>query len=129
MIIAQAGGAGGGVSRSASALSAAGRKQANFAPWCAARRSTSRRGISIRSISPTPSPLPGRGTAFSFYTALRHYSPAPFGAFLELDGRVGAFHLPGIVSRDVRRRDSTRPIKAPAPGAADRLQIRSPLTI
>src|SRR5256885_2073511 len=28
------------------------------------------------------------GDAFAFYEALRHYSPAPYGAFLEFDGRA-----------------------------------------
>jgi aminodeoxychorismate synthase component I len=55
------------------------------------------------------------GSAFAFYEALRHYSPAPYGAFLELDGRAILSTSPESFLKISGRAIRTRPIKGTRP--------------
>jgi aminodeoxychorismate synthase component I len=58
------------------------------------------------------------GDAFTFYEALRHYSPAPYAAFLELDGRAILSASPESFLRISGRAIRTRPIKGTRPRRA-----------
>jgi para-aminobenzoate synthetase component 1 len=60
-----------------------------------------------------------RGDAFAFYEALRHYSPAPYGAFLELDGRAILSTSPESFLKISGRAIRTRPIKGTRPRRAE----------
>jgi aminodeoxychorismate synthase component I len=60
-----------------------------------------------------------QGDAFAFYEALRHYSPAPYAAFLELDGRTILSTSPESFLRMSDRSIRTRPIKGTRPRRAD----------
>lgn len=62
---------------------------------------------------------PFAGDAFAFYTALRHYSPAPYGAFLELGGRTVLSTSPESFLEMSGRSIRTRPIKGTRPRRAD----------
>lgn len=57
--------------------------------------------------------------AWSFYEALRHHSPAPYGAFLDLGGTQIASASPECFLRLSGRRIVTRPIKGTRPRRAD----------
>jgi para-aminobenzoate synthetase component 1 len=54
-----------------------------------------------------------------FYEGLRHYSPAPYAAFLDLGGRQIASASPECFLRMSGRRIVTRPIKGTRPRRAD----------
>ncbi len=60
-----------------------------------------------------------QGDAFAFYEALRHYSPAPYGAFLELDGRAILSTSPESFLKISGRAIRTRPIKGTRPRRAE----------
>lgn len=60
-----------------------------------------------------------RGDVFPFYEALRHYSPAPFAAMLELDGRAILSASPESFLKMSGRAIRTRPIKGTRPRRAD----------
>ena len=57
--------------------------------------------------------------AWAFYEALRHYSPAPYSAFLDLGGTQIASASPECFLRLSGRRILTRPIKGTRPRRAD----------
>jgi para-aminobenzoate synthetase component I len=59
------------------------------------------------------------GDAWPFYEALRHYSPAPYGAFLDLAGTQVASASPECFLKLSGRRIVTRPIKGTRPRRAD----------
>ncbi len=59
------------------------------------------------------------GDAFALYEALRHYSPAPHAAFLELDGRAILSTSPESFLKMSGRAIRTRPIKGTRPRQAD----------
>ncbi len=59
------------------------------------------------------------GDAWPFYEALRHYSPAPHGGFLDLGGTQIASASPECFLRLSGRRIITRPIKGTRPRRAD----------
>ncbi|MDR3405638.1 MAG: aminodeoxychorismate synthase component I [Chthoniobacter sp.] len=59
------------------------------------------------------------GDAFAFYEALRHYSPAPFAAFLELDDRAILSTSPESFLKMSGRAIRTRPIKGTRPRRAE----------
>jgi para-aminobenzoate synthetase component I len=59
------------------------------------------------------------GDPFAFYTALRHYSPAPFAAFLELGDRTVLSASPESFLRISGQAICTRPIKGTRPRRAD----------
>jgi aminodeoxychorismate synthase component I len=59
------------------------------------------------------------GDAFAFYEALRHYSPAPHGVFLHLDGREVLSTSPESFLKMSGRAIRTRPIKGTRPRRAD----------
>ena len=60
-----------------------------------------------------------KGDAFAFYEALRHYSPAPYAAFLELGGCAILSTSPESFLRISDRAIRTRPIKGTRPRRAD----------
>ncbi len=62
---------------------------------------------------------PWIGDAFAFYEALRHYSPAPHSAYLELGGRQILSSSPESFLRMSGRTICTRPIKGTRPRRAD----------
>ena len=62
---------------------------------------------------------PWQGDAFSFYEALRHYSPAPHAAFLQSDGRAILSASPEMFLKMSGRAVRTRPIKGTRPRRAD----------
>lgn len=62
---------------------------------------------------------PWQGDAFAFYEALRHYSPAPHAAFLELDGRAILSASPESFLKMSGRAIRTRPIKGTRPRRAE----------
>jgi aminodeoxychorismate synthase component I len=57
--------------------------------------------------------------AWSFYESLRHHSPAPYAAFLDLGGTQIASASPECFLRLSGRRIATRPIKGTRPRRAD----------
>ncbi|MEI9893481.1 MAG: chorismate-binding protein [Chthoniobacter sp.] len=59
------------------------------------------------------------GDPFAFYEALRHYSPAPYAAFLELDGRAILSTSPESFLKISGRAIRTRPIKGTRPRRAE----------
>jgi aminodeoxychorismate synthase component I len=59
------------------------------------------------------------GDAFAFYEDLRHYSPAPFGAFLRLDDRTLLSSSPESFLKMSGQAIRTRPIKGTRPRRAD----------
>ena len=59
------------------------------------------------------------GDAWPYYEALRHYSPSPFGGFLDLGGTQIASASPECFLRMSGRRIMTRPIKGTRPRRAD----------
>ena len=59
------------------------------------------------------------GDAWPFYEALRHYSPSPYGGFLDLGGLQIASASPECFLRLSGRRIITRPIKGTRPRHAD----------
>lgn len=59
------------------------------------------------------------GDAFAFYEALRHYSPAPFAAMLELGGKSVLSSSPESFLRMAGRAIRTRPIKGTRPRRAE----------
>jgi aminodeoxychorismate synthase component I len=61
----------------------------------------------------------GPSDPWSFYEGLRHYSPAPYGAFLDLGGTQIASASPECFLRLSGRRIVTRPIKGTRPRRAD----------
>ena len=61
---------------------------------------------------------PWRGDAFSFYEALRHYSPAPHAAYLALGGRALLSSSPEHFLKMSGRAIRTRPIKGTRPRCA-----------
>ncbi len=63
-------------------------------------------------------PWPG-GDAFGFYESLRHYSPAPFAAHLNLGGRQILSASPESFLRMSGRSIRTRPIKGTRPRRAE----------
>ncbi len=56
-----------------------------------------------------------RGDAFAFYEALRHYSPAPFAAMLQFEGRTVLSASPESFLKMSGRTIRTRPIKGTRP--------------
>ena len=60
-----------------------------------------------------------RGDAFAFYDSLRHYSPAPYAAFIELDGRAILSASPESFLKMSGCAIRTRPIKGTRPRRAD----------
>lgn len=59
------------------------------------------------------------GDTFAFYEALRHYSPAPYGAFLELGGRAILSTSPESFLKISGQSIRTRPIKGTRPRRAE----------
>lgn len=59
------------------------------------------------------------GDPFAFYEALRCYSPAPYAAFLELDGRAVLSASPESFLRISGRAIRTRPMKGTRPRRSD----------
>ncbi|MGB8167666.1 MAG: aminodeoxychorismate synthase component I [Chthoniobacteraceae bacterium] len=59
------------------------------------------------------------GDPFAFYEALRHYSPAPYAAFLDLDGRCVLSSSPESFLKMSGRAVRTRPIKGTRPRRAE----------
>ncbi|CAN5612431.1 hypothetical protein BH09VER1_BH09VER1_21750 [soil metagenome] len=59
------------------------------------------------------------GDAWGFYEALRHYSPAPHSAFIDLQGTQVASASPECFLRLSDRRITTRPIKGTRPRRSD----------
>ena len=59
------------------------------------------------------------GDAFAFYECLRHYSPAPYSVFLELDGRAILSTSPESFLKISGRAIRTRPIKGTRPRRAE----------
>lgn len=59
------------------------------------------------------------GDAFRFFEALRHYSPAPFSAFLDLGGKQIASSSPECFLKMSGRHILTRPIKGTRPRHRD----------
>jgi aminodeoxychorismate synthase component I len=59
------------------------------------------------------------GEAFCFYEALRHYSPAPYGAFLDLADRAILSSSPESFLKISGRAIRTRPIKGTRPRRAE----------
>lgn len=59
------------------------------------------------------------GDAFTFYEGLRHYSPAPYAAFLEMDGRAILSSSPECFLKMSGRAVRTRPIKGTRPRRSD----------
>lgn len=59
------------------------------------------------------------GEPFAFYESLRHYSPAPYAAFLELDGRAVLSTSPESFLKISGRAIRTRPIKGTRPRRAE----------
>ena len=64
---------------------------------------------------------PWRGEPWAFYEALRHYSPAPNAAFLDLDGSAVLSTSPESFLKMSGRAIRTRPIKGTRPRRADAL--------
>jgi len=62
---------------------------------------------------------PWKGDPFVFYEALRHYSPAPHAAYLEVDGRAILSTSPESFLKMSGRAIRTRPIKGTRPRRAD----------
>jgi aminodeoxychorismate synthase component I len=62
---------------------------------------------------------PWEGDPFAFYEALRHYSPAPYAAYLECDGRAILSASPESFLKMSGRAIRTRPIKGTRPRRAD----------
>ena len=62
---------------------------------------------------------PWNGDAVRFYEALRHYSPAPYAAYLDIDGRPVLSSSPERFLRMSGRRINTSPIKGTRPRHAD----------
>ena len=62
-----------------------------------------------------------RGDPWAFYEALRHYSPAPHAAFLDLDGCAVLSSSPELFLKMSDRAIRTRPIKGTRPRRADPL--------
>ena len=59
------------------------------------------------------------GDALQFYEALRHYSPAPYAAYLDLGGRAVLSSSPELFLQMSGRGIRTRPIKGTRPRHAD----------
>ena len=59
------------------------------------------------------------GDAFALYESLRHYSPAPYAAFLDLDGRAILSTSPESFLKISGRAIRTRPIKGTRPRRAE----------
>jgi para-aminobenzoate synthetase component 1 len=59
------------------------------------------------------------GDPWAFYEALRHYSPAPYGAFLRQGGRTVLSSSPELFLRFAGRSVLTRPIKGTRPRHPD----------
>ncbi|MEQ1852943.1 MAG: aminodeoxychorismate synthase component I [Chthoniobacteraceae bacterium] len=64
---------------------------------------------------------PWSGDPWVFYEALRHYSPAPYAAFLDLDGTTVLSSSPECFLRMSGRAIRTRPIKGTRPRRPDAL--------
>ena len=64
---------------------------------------------------------PWSGEPWAFYEALRHYSPTPHAAFLDLDGTVVLSTSPECFLKMSGRAIRTRPIKGTRPRRADPL--------
>ncbi len=62
---------------------------------------------------------PWQGDSFAFYEALRHYSPAPYGAYLDLGDRQILSTSPESFLRMSGSSVRTRPIKGTRPRRAD----------
>jgi len=62
---------------------------------------------------------PASGCPWAFYEALRHHSPAPLAAYINLDDRVVASASPETFLRMEGRRILTRPIKGTRPRSAE----------
>jgi len=62
---------------------------------------------------------PWAGEPWSFYEALRHYSPAPHAAYLDLGGRTVLSSSPELFLQMSDRGIRTRPIKGTRPRRAD----------
>jgi len=62
---------------------------------------------------------PWQGEAFAFYEALRHYSPAPYAAYLDLGGRTILSTSPECFLDLSGRAIRTRPIKGTRPRRAE----------
>ncbi len=62
---------------------------------------------------------PWSGDALQFYGALRHYSPAPYAAYLDLGGRAVLSSSPELFLQMSGRAIRTRPIKGTRPRHAD----------
>ena len=62
---------------------------------------------------------PWSGDALQFYEALRHYSPAPYAAWLDLGGRQVLSSSPELFLHMSGRAIRTRPIKGTRPRHAD----------
>lgn len=58
------------------------------------------------------------GDPFAFYEALRHYSPAPYAAYLQMEGRAVLSSSPELFLRMSGRSIRTRPIKGTRPRRA-----------
>jgi len=69
--------------------------------------------------------LPPDFDAFAFYRRLRARNPAPFAAYLEVDGLTIASSSPERFLRLDGRRVETRPIKGTAPRSADPAEDRA----
>ena len=62
---------------------------------------------------------PWGGDAMQFYEALRHYSPAPYAAYLDLGGRAVLSSSPELFLQMSGRNIRTRPIKGTRPRHPD----------
>jgi len=62
---------------------------------------------------------PWQGDPLRYYEALRHYSPAPYAAYLDLEGRVVLSSSPELFLAMSGRNIRTRPIKGTRPRHAD----------
>jgi para-aminobenzoate synthetase component I len=62
---------------------------------------------------------PWSGDPWAFYDALRHYSPAPNAAYLDLEGRAVLSASPELFLKISGRSISTRPIKGTRPRRSD----------
>src|SRR5687767_14017776 len=60
-----------------------------------------------------------RGDEFAFYEALRHYSPAPYAAFLRCGSRTVLSTSPELFMKMSGAAVRTRPIKGTRPRRAD----------
>ena len=94
-------------------------RKANSKAWYGSRRNTSPPETSIRRAWRTVLRRNTFSDAWPFYEALRHYSPAPYAAFLDLAGTQVVSGSPECFLKLSGRRIATRPIKGTRPRRRD----------